>query len=94
MGREAFSGVVVMMVGGFVMNVLVSVHGMGVDGDGMDLLLYDVRYRNLVGNFIGRQDFDFFHDRHFNNLDFLNLFCVMLVDGMVWILNFHVPVTG
>lgn len=83
-----------MMVGGFMMNMLVTVHGMGVDGNRVDLLFYDVRYMNLVGNFVGCQDFDFFHDWNFNHLDFLNLFCVMLVDGVMWILDFHVPVVG
>lgn len=43
-----------MVVGGFVMNVLVGVHGMRVDGNCMDLLLDDVRYVHLVGNFVGR----------------------------------------
>lgn len=81
-----------MMVGGFMMNVLITVHGMGVDGNRVDLLLYDVWYMHLVGNLIRRQDFDFFHNRNFHNLNFLNLFCVMLVDGMVWILDFHIPV--
>lgn len=95
MGREAFAGVVVMMlVGGFVMNVLVGVHRMGMDGNRMNLLLDYVRYVHLVGNFVGRQDFDFFHDGHFDHLYFLNLFCVMLVDGVVRILDFDVPVWG
>lgn len=93
MGREALARVVVMMVvGGFVMNVLVGVHGMGVDGNGMDLLLDDVWYVHLVGNFVGRQDFDFLHNRHFHHLDFLNLFCVMFMDGVMRILDFDVPV--
>lgn len=89
MGVEALA-VSMRVLGGFVENMLRAVHSLLVNGDGVDLLLDDVRNLDFVGNLVRLEDFDFLLNWNFDVLNFCDLLHVVLVMNVIWNFSFDV----
>lgn len=66
-----------------VVDMLGAVDGVGVDWDGFDLLLHEIRHFDLVRHFIRLEDLDFLLDRDFDVFDFRYLLDGVLVVDVI-----------
>lgn len=72
------------------MDVFGGVDWMCMDRNGVNFLLHNVWNTDFVMNFVRMWDFNLLHDRNFNNFDFRDLLCVMLMVGVIWIFGMDV----